>query len=269
MTETAPNNPQTDKADADKPTTDSHNSPIDTNQLAASSDEPTPNTQAKQTSCSHHSSTSFAVAQALLQIRAVFLRPQEPFTWASGIQSPIYCDNRLILTAPKQRTLIEDSLASLIKEKFPETELLMGTATAGIAHAALAAERLDLPMGYVRSGAKVHGRGRQIEGEYHAGQKVVVVEDLISTGGSSIEAAQALTEAGLSVVAIVAVFSYGMQKAAQKMQEAGFTYTSLTTLDVLVQAATANNYISAAEGQQVLQFRDNPADWAKAMGFEK
>lgn len=209
------------------------------------------------------------VARALLEIRAVFLQPTEPFTWASGIKSPIYCDNRLILTAPEQRSLIEDHLADMLKSDFAEAELLMGTATAGIAHAALAADRLGLPMGYVRSGTKDHGRGRQIEGEYQPGQKTVVIEDLISTGGSSIEAAQALRDAGLDVLAIVSVFNYAMEQANDKMAAAGFKYVSLTTLDALVQAAVADGQITAAEGTQVLAFRDDPAGWANAMGFKE
>lgn len=209
------------------------------------------------------------VAKALLEIRAVFLRPTEPFTWASGIKSPLYCDNRLILTAPQQRSLIEGFLADLLREEYPQAQLLMGTATAGIAHAALAADRLELPMGYVRSGAKDHGRGRQIEGEYHPGQKTVVIEDLISTGGSSIEAALTLRKAGLEVLSIVSVFSYEMAVARQKMTEANLSYTSLTNLDALVQAAIEGDYIAPEDGSKVLAFRDDPTGWARAMGFEE
>lgn len=209
------------------------------------------------------------VAKALLEIRAVFLRPTEPFTWASGIKSPLYCDNRLILTAPQQRSLIEGFLADLLREEYPQAQLLMGTATAGIAHAALAADRLELPMGYVRSGAKDHGRGRQIEGEYHPGQKTVVIEDLISTGGSSIEAALTLRKAGLEVLSIVSVFSYEMAAARQKMAEADLSYTSLTNLDALVQAAIEGDYIAPEDGSKVLAFRDDPTGWARAMGFEE
>lgn len=209
------------------------------------------------------------VAKALLEIRAVFLRPTEPFTWASGIKSPLYCDNRLILTAPQQRSLIEGFLADLLREEYPQAQLLMGTATAGIAHAALAADRLELPMGYVRSGAKDHGRGRQIEGEYHPGQKTVVIEDLISTGGSSIEAALTLRKAGLEVLSIVSVFSYEMAAARQKMTEANLSYTSLTNLDALVQAAIEGDYIAPEDGSKVLAFRDDPTGWARAMGFEE
>lgn len=209
------------------------------------------------------------VAKALLEIRAVFLRPTEPFTWASGIKSPLYCDNRLILTAPQQRSLIEGFLADLLREEYPQAQLLMGTATAGIAHAALAADRLELPMGYVRSGAKDHGRGRQIEGEYHPGQKTVVIEDLISTGGSSIEAALTLRKAGLEVLSIVSVFSYEMAAARQKMTEENLSYTSLTNLDALVQAAIEGDYIAPEDGSKVLAFRDDPTGWARAMGFEE
>lgn len=209
------------------------------------------------------------VAKALLEIRAVFLRPTEPFTWASGIKSPLYCDNRLILTAPPQRSLIEGLLADLLRKEYPQAQLLMGTATAGIAHAALVADRLELPMGYVRSGAKDHGRGRQIEGEYHSGQKTVVIEDLISTGGSAIEAALTLREAGLEVLSIVSVFSYEMAAAHHKMNEAGLSYTSLTNLDALVQAAIAGDYIALEDGSKVLAFRDDPTGWARAMGFEE
>lgn len=200
-------------------------------------------------------------AANLLKIQAVFLRPNEPFTWASGIKSPIYCDNRLILSEPKVRKKVEANLALMIKCKFPEVEVLMGTATAGIAHAALAAELLELPMGYVRSGAKGHGRGNQIEGRLEPGQKVVVVEDLISTGGSCLEAVEALREAGAEVLGIAALFTYNMAKADQRMGEAGVTYHAVSNLDALVEVAVETGYVSAEEGASVLAFRDNPAEW--------
>lgn len=203
-------------------------------------------------------------AADLLRIGAVFLRPGEPFTWASGIKSPIYCDNRLILSDPQVRTRVEENLADLIKREFPEVEVIMGTATAGIAHAALVANILELPMGYVRSGAKGHGRGNQIEGRLQAGQKVVLVEDLISTGGSSLDAAEALREAGANVLGIAALFSYQMDKAATRMAEASIDYRALSTLDVLVEVAVAANYVTEQEGESVLTFRDYPDKWAQA-----
>ena len=202
-----------------------------------------------------------SVAADLLSIQAVFLRPDEPFTWASGIKSPIYCDNRLILSDVDVRRRVEDQLAQMIKNQFPEVAVLMGTATAGIAHAALAAERLDLPMGYVRGGSKDHGRGNQIEGRLETGQKVVVVEDLISTGGSVLDAVSALREAGAEVLGIAALFSYGMQKATDRMQEANVKYVALSNLDELVEVAVSSDYVTATQAASILSFRDNPARW--------
>ncbi|XCB29656.1 orotate phosphoribosyltransferase [Arcanobacterium hippocoleae] len=199
-------------------------------------------------------------AAALLEIKAVFLRPDEPFTWASGIKSPIYTDNRLILTAPLQRDLIESALAARIREVYPDAEVLMGTATAGIAHAALAADRLGLPMGYVRSAAKDHGRTNRIEGRLEAGQKVVVVEDLVSTGGSVIEAVNALREAGAQVLGIIALFTYGMAAADTAMAEAGVKLTALTRFDDVVRTAAETGMIREADMDRLFKFRDNPRD---------
>lgn len=200
------------------------------------------------------------IAEDLLSIGAVFLRPEEPFTWASGIKSPVYCDNRLTLTAPKVRTDVEESLAYTIKERFPETEVLMGTATAGIAHAAIAAHLMGLPMGYVRSGAKDHGRGNQIEGKLEPGQKVVVVEDLISTGGSCIDAVNVLREAGAEVLGVVSIMTYGMKKGIDRMAEAGIEWVSLTNFDEVAAAAADNGYISSDDISRLMAFRDNPSD---------
>lgn len=204
--------------------------------------------------------TRRAVAEGLLSIRAVFLRPEEPFTWASGIKSPIYCDNRLILTAPEVRTMVEKHMADTIREKFPEAEVLMGTATAGIAHAAISAHMMDLPMGYVRSGAKDHGRGNQIEGRLEPGQKVVVVEDLISTGGSCIDAVNALRDAGADVLGVVSIMTYGMKKGIDRMAEAGIEWISLTNFDTVIEVAAENNYISSDDIARLRAFRDNPSD---------
>ena len=200
------------------------------------------------------------VARALLEIKAVFLRPNEPFTWASGIKSPIYTDNRLVLTAPTQRNLIEAALAQRIREAFPEVEVLMGTATAGIAHAALAADRLGLPMGYVRASAKDHGRANRIEGRLNPGQKVVIVEDLISTGGSVIEVVQALREAGAQVLGIVALFTYGMMAAAEAMKTAEVELTTLTCFDEVVRTAADMGLIQLVDVERLCAFRDNPRD---------
>ena len=200
------------------------------------------------------------VAEGLLAIKAVFLRPEDPFTWASGIKSPVYCDNRLILTAPEIRTMVEKHMADTIKETFPEVEVLMGTATAGIAHAAIAAHTMELPMGYVRSGAKDHGRGNQIEGRLEPGQKVVVVEDLISTGGSCIDAVQALREAGADVLGVVSIMTYGMKKGIDRMAEAGIEWTSLTNFDTVIEVAAENDYISSADIARLKAFRDDPSD---------
>ncbi len=205
------------------------------------------------------------IAHDLLSIRAVFLRPEQPFTWASGIKSPIYCDNRLTLTAPEVRTHVEEGLKTLIEENFPDAEVLMGTSTAGIAHAAITGHLLGLPMGYVRSGAKDHGRGNQIEGKLEAGQKVVVVEDLISTGGSVIEVVDALREAGAQVLGIVSIFTYGMKKGLDRLTAANVRNISLCNLDTLVEVAAREGYIEQEACSRLLRFRDNPSDesWMK------
>lgn len=200
------------------------------------------------------------VAKALLSIGAVFLRPDEPFTWASGIKSPIYCDNRLILTAPRERKLVEESLVEVIRNKYPEADVIMGTATAGIAHAAIAASILDLPMGYVRSGSKDHGRQNQIEGRLEKGQKVVVVEDLISTAGSSIDVVEVLREAGAEVLGIVSIFTYGMQKGLDNLRKANVENTSLSNFDTLVKVAAKEGIISEGDIERLLKFRQNPSD---------
>ena len=205
------------------------------------------------------------IAEDLLKIKAVFLRPNEPFTWASGIKSPIYCDNRLTLSDTQVRNDVENGLAQLIKEHYPEAEVLMGTSTAGIAHAAITATILDLPMGYVRSGAKDHGRGNQIEGKLLPGQKVVVVEDLISTGGSCIEVVNVLREAGADVLGIVSIFTYGMKKGLERLAAAEVKNVSLCDLDTLVEVAAEKAYIEPADKDRLIQFRNNPSDesWMK------
>ena len=200
------------------------------------------------------------IAKDLLSIGAVFFRPEEPFTWASGIKSPIYCDNRLTLTAPEVRTHVEESIAQVIRTNSPAAEVLMGTATAGIAHAAIAAHILGLPMGYVRSGHKDHGRGNQIEGRLDKGQKVVVVEDLISTGGSVIDAVTALREAGAEVIGIVSIFTYGMQKGLDRLAEAKIKNISLTNFDVIAQVAAEEGYIKPEDIERLMAFRANPSD---------
>ncbi len=200
------------------------------------------------------------IAKDLLDIKAVFLRPEEPFTWASGIKSPIYCDNRLTLTAPAVRDDVENGLAALIKENYPEVEVLMGTSTAGIAHAAITAHIMNLPMGYVRSGSKDHGRQNQIEGELKPGQKVVVVEDLISTAGSVIEVVNVLREAGAEVLGIVSIVTYGMQKATDRLKAADVKNISLTDFDTIVLVASQEGYIEKEDVTRLLQFRDNPSD---------
>lgn len=200
------------------------------------------------------------IAKDLLSIGAVFLRPDEPFTWASGIKSPIYCDNRLTLTASPVRNNIENALAQLIKKHYPECEVLMGTSTAGIAHAAITAHIMDIPMGYVRSGAKDHGRGNQIEGRLVPGQKVVVVEDLISTGGSVIEVARVLREAGADVLGIVSIFTYNMKKGLERLSAENITNYSLTDFDVVAQVAAEEGYISEKDISRLTAFRDNPDD---------
>ena len=200
------------------------------------------------------------IAKGLLEIKAVFLRPEEPFTWASGIKSPIYCDNRLTLTAPRVRDNVEKGLSELVKAHFPECEVLMGTSTAGIAHAAIVATILDKPMGYVRSGAKDHGRTNQIEGKLEKGQKVVVVEDLISTGGSCIEVVNVLREAGADVLGIVSIFTYGMKKGLDRMAEANVKNISLTDFDTIVEVAAEEGYIKADDVSRLIAFRNNPSD---------
>jgi len=205
------------------------------------------------------------IAKDLLKIKAVFLRPEEPFTWASGIKSPIYCDNRLTLTAPEVRTDVENGLAELIKTYYPEAEVLMGTSTAGIAHAAITGHILNMPMGYVRSGAKDHGRNNQIEGKLEKGQKVVVVEDLISTGGSVIEVVNALREAGAEVLGIVSIFTYGMKKGLVRLEEANVKNISLSNFDTLVEVAAEEGYIKKEDIERLIAFRNNPSDesWIK------
>ena len=200
------------------------------------------------------------IAKDLLHIEAVFLRPDQPFTWASGIKSPIYCDNRLTLSDPEVRTDVENGLAQLIRENYPDVEVLMGTSTAGIAHAAITAQIMGLPMGYVRSGAKDHGRQNQIEGKLLPGQKAVVVEDLISTGGSVISVVEALREAGAEVLGIASIFTYGMKKSVERLAEARVKNVSLTDFDAVVAAAVAENYIQPADEARLKAFRDNPAD---------
>ncbi len=200
------------------------------------------------------------IAHDLLSIRAVFLRPEEPFTWASGIKSPIYCDNRLTLTAPAVRTHVEEGLKALIETYYPDAEVLMGTSTAGIAHAAITGHLMNLPMGYVRSGAKDHGRGNQIEGRIEKGQKTVVVEDLISTGGSVIEVVDALRQAGAEVLGIASIFTYGMKKGLDRLAAANVENISLCCLDALVEVAAEEGYIKKEDCARLLQFRDNPAD---------
>ncbi len=209
---------------------------------------------------------SVQIAKDLLSIKAVFFRPNEPFTWASGIKSPVYCDNRLTLTAPAVRTDVESALAQTIKENYPDVEVLMGTSTAGIAHAAITAHLMDLPMGYVRSGAKDHGRQNQIEGKLEKGQKVVVVEDLISTGGSVIEVVNVLREAGAQVLGIVSIFTYGMQKGLDRLAQADVKNVSLTNFDTIAKVAAEMNYIEESDIARLIAFRNNPSDesWIKA-----
>ena len=200
------------------------------------------------------------IAKDLLSIQAVFFRPEEPFTWASGIKSPVYCDNRLTLTAPQVRTDVEEGLAETIKKNYPDVEVLMGTSTAGIAHAAITAHLMNLPMGYVRSGAKDHGRGNQIEGKLEKGQKVVVVEDLISTGGSVIEVVNVLREAGAEVLGIVSIFTYGMQKGIDRLKEANVKNISLTNFDTIALVAAEEGYIKPEDIARLIAFRNNPSD---------
>ena len=204
--------------------------------------------------------TQKLIAKDLLSIKAVFFRPDEPFTWASGIKSPVYCDNRLTLTAPEVRTDVESALAETVKREYPDAEVLMGTSTAGIAHAAITAHILGMPMGYVRSGAKDHGRKNQIEGKLLPGQKVVVIEDLISTGGSVIEVVNVLREAGAEVLGVVSIFTYGMSKGLVRLEEANVKNISLTNFDVIAQIAAEENYIRNEDIAKLIAFRNNPSD---------
>ena len=200
------------------------------------------------------------IAKDLLKIKAVFFRPEEPFTWASGIKSPVYCDNRLTLTAPEVRNDVENLLAETIWREYPGVEVLMGTSTAGIAHAAITGHIMGLPMGYVRSGSKDHGRQNQIEGRLEKGQKVVVVEDLISTGGSVIEVVNVLREAGAEVLGVASIFTYGMQKGLDRLAAAGVKNVSLTNFDVIAQVAAEEKYIKPEDIARLIAFRDNPSD---------
>ena len=209
------------------------------------------------------------IAKDLLSIQAVFFRPEEPFTWASGIKSPVYTDNRLTLTAPQVRTHVENGLAQLIRENYPDVEVLMGTSTAGIAHAAIVGHIMDLPMGYVRSGAKDHGRQNQIEGRLLPGQKVVVVEDLISTGGSCIEVVNVLREAGAEVLGIVSIFTYGMQKGLDRLADAHVKNVSLTNFDVIAQVAAEEGYIKSQDVARLIAFRNCPSDESWITGGNK
>ena len=205
------------------------------------------------------------IARDLLKIKAVFLRPEEPFIWASGIKSPIYCDNRLTLTALEVRNDVENGLARIIKEYYPDAEVLMGTSTAGIAHAAITGHILNMPMGYVRSGAKDHGRNNQIEGKLEKGQKVVVIEDLISTAGSVIEVVNVLREAGAEVLGIASIFTYGMKKGLDRLNEANVKNVSLSNFDTLVEVAADEGYIKKEDIERLIAFRNNPSDesWIK------
>ena len=200
------------------------------------------------------------IAEDLLSIRAVFFRPEEPFTWASGIKSPVYCDNRLILTAPQVRTEVETALMETVRREYPDAEVLMGTSTAGIAHAAITAQMMGLPMGYVRGSGKEHGRKNQIEGKLEPGQKVVVIEDLISTGGSVLDVVSVLREAGAEVLGIASIFTYGMQKGLTRLAEANVKNVSLTNFDVIAAVAAEQNYIKQEDIARLIQFRNNPSD---------
>ena len=200
------------------------------------------------------------IARHLLSIGAVFLRPDEPFVWASGIKSPIYCDNRLILTAPEARNEVEQAIADTVRREYPEAQVLMGTATAGIAHASIAAHLLGLPMGYVRSGSKDHGRRNQIEGKLTPGERVVVIEDLISTGGSVLDTVAALRAAGAEVLGVISIFTYGMAKGRQRLAEAGVKCVSLTDLDTIAQVGVQQGYITQGDVARLLAFRDDPSD---------
>lgn len=200
------------------------------------------------------------IAKGLLSIGAIFLSPKEPFTWASGIKSPIYCDNRLTLTAPDVRTKVEEGLVSIIKENYPDVQAVMGTSTAGIAHAAIVGHLMNLPMGYVRSGKKDHGRHNQIEGKIYPGEKVVVIEDLISTGGSVIEVVEALRNAGADVLGIASIFTYGMKNGLEKLNDAKVKNISLSNFDIMVNVAAEDGYIKEEEIKKLISFRNNPSD---------
>lgn len=200
------------------------------------------------------------IAKDLLSIGAVFLRPEQPFTWASGIKSPVYCDNRLTLTAPEVRNHVENGLAEIVKKEYPDAEVLMGTSTAGIAHAAIVGHILGMPMGYVRSGAKDHGRGNQIEGKLEKGQKVVVIEDLISTGGSVIEVVNVLREAGAEVLGVASIFTYGMKKGLDRLAEANVKNISLSDFDAVANVAAQEGYIKESDIERLIAFRNNPSD---------
>jgi orotate phosphoribosyltransferase len=204
--------------------------------------------------------TSKKVAQGLLKIKAVFLRPDEPFTWASGIKSPIYCDNRLILTAPEARDIVENAIAETVKKEYPDAQALFGTSTAGIAHAAIAGHILGMPMGYVRCSSKDHGRNNKIEGKLEQGTKVVVIEDLISTGGSCIDVVDALREAGAEVLGIVSIYTYGMKKGLERLAEAKVKNVSLTDFDTVIEVAAKTGYIKETDVERLKAFRDNPSD---------
>jgi len=209
------------------------------------------------------------IAKDLLKIKAVFFRPEEPFTWASGIKSPVYCDNRLTLSDVEVRTHVENGLAKIIRENYPEAEVLMGTSTAGIAHAAITAHILDIPMGYVRSGAKGHGRQNQIEGKLEKGQKVVVIEDLISTGGSVIEVVNVLGEAGAEVLGIASIFTYGMKKSVERLEAAKVKNISLTNFDIIAEVAAEEGYIKTEDIERLIAFRNNPSDESWIGGAKK
>ena len=210
--------------------------------------------------------TAKKVAECLLKIKAVFLRPDEPFTWASGIKSPIYCDNRLILTAPEQRDVVENAIAQTVKKEYPDAEALFGTSTAGIAHAAIAGHILNMPMGYVRGSSKDHGRNNKIEGKLEAGTKVVVIEDLISTGGSVIDVVDSLREAGAIVLGVVSIYTYGMKKGIERLAQAQVKNVSLTDFDTVISVAAQSGYIKESDVSRLKAFRDNPSDesWIKA-----
>lgn len=215
------------------------------------------------------SELSVKIAKDLLSIKAVFFRPEEPFTWASGIKSPVYCDNRLTLTAPEVRNDVENGLAEIIRKEYPDAEVLMGTSTAGIAHAAIVGHLMGMPMGYVRGGAKDHGRKNQIEGRLEAGQKVVVVEDLISTGGSVLEVVDVLREAGAEVLGVASIFTYGMKKGLERLAAANVKNVSLTDFDTIAEAAAEEGYIQPADIARLIAFRNNPSDESWIGGAQK